>query len=286
MSYIAYQNKDITSKLFADRFKGKSLNVYGLRMPSVKQVLPTNIPQIKANELRIDNVFLLEDDTIAIIDYESTYKKENKHKYIQYINHVVEYYSKEWEKDISVRMIVIYTADVERSQTTYILNAGCLSLKIECAYLSELNSREISERLLEKLKNNIPFTEEELMEFIILPLTYKGNEQKNKSIKMAIDMVSQIPDEETRIFILSGIAVFTDKVIKAEYADEIRRLISMTKVGKLFEDEKMEYAKEQNIRLLVKAIEEKTITEVDAARLMNCSLNEFRRMRQSLEQLL
>ena len=124
------------------------------------------------------------------------------------------------------------------------------------------------------------------MEFIILPLTYKGNEQKNKSIKMAIDMVSQIPDEETRIFILSGIAVFTDKVIKAEYADEIRRLISMTKVGKLFEDEKMEYAKEQNIRLLVKAIEEKTITEVDAARLMNCSLNEFRRMRQSLEQLL
>ena len=60
----------------------------------------------------------------------------------------------------------------------------------------------------------------------------------------------------------------------------------MTKVGKLFEDEKMEYAKEQNIRLLVKAIEEKTITEVDAARLMNCSLNEFQRMRQSLEQLL
>ena len=84
MGDISYHNKDITSKLFADRFKGKSLKVYGLNIPNIKQVLPTNIPQIKANELRIDNVFLLEDDTVAIIDYESVYKKENMHKYIQY----------------------------------------------------------------------------------------------------------------------------------------------------------------------------------------------------------
>lgn len=79
---IAYQNKDITSKAFAERFKGKSLKVYGLDIPTIKRVLPTNIPQIQANELKIDNVFLLVDDTIAIIDYESTYDEKNKHKYI------------------------------------------------------------------------------------------------------------------------------------------------------------------------------------------------------------
>ena len=50
--------------------------------------------QIKANELRIDNVFLLEDDTIAIIDYESAYKKENKrldiiYKYLQELGYTV-----------------------------------------------------------------------------------------------------------------------------------------------------------------------------------------------------
>ena len=59
---IAYQNKDITSKLFAERFQGKSLNIYGLDLPPVKQALPTNIPEIVANELKIDNVFLLEDN--------------------------------------------------------------------------------------------------------------------------------------------------------------------------------------------------------------------------------
>ena len=46
-------------------------------------------------------------------------------------------------------------------------------------------------------------------------------------------MAVNIEDEETRIFLLSGIAVFTDK---------IRRLISMTKVGRLFEEEKENYA--------------------------------------------
>lgn len=35
MNSIAYQNKDITSKVFAERFKGKSLKVYGLDIPKV-----------------------------------------------------------------------------------------------------------------------------------------------------------------------------------------------------------------------------------------------------------
>lgn len=36
--------------------------------------------------------------------------------------------------------------------------------------------------------------------------------------------------------------IFVNKVISLEYADEIRRLIHMTKVGRLFEEEKKNYA--------------------------------------------
>ena len=50
---IAYQNKDITSKLLAENFKGKTFRVYGLDIPEVKAVLPTNIPSVRANELRL-----------------------------------------------------------------------------------------------------------------------------------------------------------------------------------------------------------------------------------------
>ena len=49
---IAYQNKDITSKVLAEHFKGKTFRVYGLDVPSIRQTLPTNISTVKANFLK------------------------------------------------------------------------------------------------------------------------------------------------------------------------------------------------------------------------------------------
>ncbi len=258
MCEIAYQNKDITSKLFAERFQGKSLKVYGLNLPPVRQALPTNIPQIMANELKIDNVFLLEDNTIAVIDYESDYKKRNKHKYVRYVNHVSEHYGRQWKKDVIVRMIVIYTADVERSETSDLLDAGCLKLETQSVFLSEMNSQEISRRLYQKVADRIPLSEEELMEFIILPLTYRGKDEKNKSIGESVRMANQMEDEEQRVFVLSGIAVFADKVIEEENMDMIRRYLGMTKVGQLFEDEKIRAVKEATVKVTEKVTKEVT----------------------------
>lgn len=71
---IAYQNKDIVSKLFGERMKGKTLSLFGLKTNlKVVDVRPTNIPIVQARELRMDNVFELEDGSVAILDYESTY---------------------------------------------------------------------------------------------------------------------------------------------------------------------------------------------------------------------
>lgn len=82
---IAYQNKDITSKMLAENFKGKSFRVYGLNIPPVRRAEPTNIPAVKANELRIDNLFELADGSAAIVDYESDYDKADKIKYLNYL---------------------------------------------------------------------------------------------------------------------------------------------------------------------------------------------------------
>ena len=105
---ITYHNKDVLSKILAENFKEKSLKVYGIDVPKIKQILPTNLPQIQVNEMRIDNLFLLEDDSIAIIDYESDVKWENHLKYLNYIVRILERYKKE-EMPRQIRMIVIYT---------------------------------------------------------------------------------------------------------------------------------------------------------------------------------
>ncbi len=75
---ISYQNKDITSKILSEQFKGKSFSVYGIDLPSIADIRPTNLPAVEADELRLDNLFLLEDGTYALVDYESEYRSSNK----------------------------------------------------------------------------------------------------------------------------------------------------------------------------------------------------------------
>ena len=235
---VAYQNKDIVSKVFADNFAGKSLKVYGLNIPKIIQVLPTNLPEVSANELRIDNLFLLEDGTIAIIDYESTYKEEHRNKYINYIARVLSRYEKQGRIDISIRMIVIYTADVTRAEVKSQYDIGSIRLEIECAFLSEIDSKEVMRRLSMKVNNGDTLSEEELMEFIILPLTYTDKDRKAFAIEQSIDLAKKIEDEEIMTFILTGLLVFTDKIIDDELCMKVKEWIKMTKIGRLYEAEK------------------------------------------------
>ena len=115
---IVYQNKDITSKVLAENFKGKTFRVYGLDLPEIKDVRPTNIPVVRANELRMDNLFELEDDTVAILDYESVYDKNDKVKYLNYLTGVANRYQKEKRECPQLRMVVIYTGDISRGQVS------------------------------------------------------------------------------------------------------------------------------------------------------------------------
>lgn len=87
---IAYQNKDILFKILGQTYKEKSFAAYGIDLPPIKELLPTSLPKISANEKDIDNLFLLEDGTYAIVDYESEFKKLNKIKYLNYIARVME----------------------------------------------------------------------------------------------------------------------------------------------------------------------------------------------------
>lgn len=70
---IAYQNKDIMSKVLTEEFKGKSFEVYGVHLPKIVDSRPTEMAAVEANELRLDRLFKLEDGRYLIVDYESDY---------------------------------------------------------------------------------------------------------------------------------------------------------------------------------------------------------------------
>lgn len=255
MEEIAYQNKDITSKLMAETLKGKSLAAFGLPELKIVDILPTNLPVIESNELRLDNLFLLSDGSLAIIDYESSFSRENFVKYLNYIARVIRRFAVRRElKDLKqLKMVVIYTADVECAEERYDL--GGLILIVESAYLIHLDGSQIYDRLKHKIDAGEKLAEEELMELMILPLTVKGKKRKQETIEKAVTLGKRLPDREGQLKVIAGILTFTDKVIDRAYAKKLEEEMQMTLVGQMLMDEGyqrgMEKGMEKGIQVFI-----------------------------------
>ena len=246
---IAYQNKDIVSKLFGDRMKGKPLSLFGFGNGlKVVDVRSTNIPIVQARELKMDNLFELEDGSVAILDYESAYKKANFTKYGRYIMDVIDRYLRE-EKEPDIHVMVLYTADIEGAETS--MERTACQLQVEAFYLSGVPSEEWREDARKRIEKG-RMTDEMLMHLVILPLTYKGEGEKQRAIRACVDLARQIPDKEQETFVLAGILTFTDKVISEETRQYIKEVIGMTQVGKMLMDEARQETKKKTARNMLK----------------------------------
>ena len=55
-----------------------------------------------------------------------------------------------------------------------------------------------------------------------------------------MSLVKEIDDEGKQGFIIAGILTATDKFIDKDYSNKLKEWLKMTKVGRLFEEEKIE----------------------------------------------
>lgn len=240
---IVYQNKDIEFKLLSETYKERSFEAYGLNLPRIKEVLPTNLPSVSANEKRLDNLFLLEDGTYAVVDYESEDKVENRIKYVNYIGRVMERYYKDGKGIPDIRLIVIYTGDVEKAEGLFQIKS--LTLQMEQVFVQKLPVEKICRTVDKKLKNKEKLTEKELMQLIIAPLAEKGQERKQKRIEQVIELAKSIDDENEQKFVFSGLLTASDKFISKRNAEKIRSEFIMTKIGKMIFEDGVETGREE-----------------------------------------
>ncbi|MBQ8956142.1 MAG: hypothetical protein IJ075_04150 [Lachnospiraceae bacterium] len=260
---IAYQNKDIASKIISEEFKGKTFDVYGFRLGRIKDIKPTNLPSIEANELRLDNLFEFEDGSYAIVDYESEYRERNKCDYLKYFARLNERLYNELGHFATVRLLIIYTADVDKSSTEHTLDIGGVKMEIEEAFLTDNDPGALWDDLVYKIDRKYKLSDEDVMRLIIYPLTCKGNKAKQEAVGRAVNLAKRIPDERRMVFILKMMWVFADKFITKNDADRIKEELMMTKVDMLYEEEKRE-AVNKAVEETTKEVTERVTTEVTA----------------------
>ncbi len=125
MGDIVYQNKDIASKVTGEALVG---------------LLPTNLPAIES--------------------------KENFVKYVNYIARVIKRYANlhQLEELKQVKIVVIYTADVEHAESVYDL--GGMVLYVESAFLVHQDTDRIYRELSDKICRHESLSEEELLQLM------------------------------------------------------------------------------------------------------------------------
>ena len=106
--------------------------------------------------------------------------------------------------------------------------------------IMKAGSRRYFDRLKKKVEKNQLLNDEELMQFIILPLAYRTKKEKQQKVREIVELAAKIQDKNQQIFTLAGIVVFTDKVIDKETAGKIREVIKLTQVAQIFEEEKQQ----------------------------------------------
>ena len=237
---IVYQNKDIMSKVSAEEFKGKSFEAYGVKLPRIIDTRPTELAAVEANELRLDRLFLLEDQSYLIVDYESDYVKEKKLKYLGYVARLVKTLYNDLGYYPRLKILIIYTADVTRGQTNPDLDIGTLIMHLDEAFLSEIDGESVWQRIYGKLQRKESLDDVDMMQLIIYPLIFKNKAGKQAAIQKAVELSNQIPDERKKIFALKGLLVFCDKVIQKEDAEKIRGMLMLTQVEQIIEREKQD----------------------------------------------
>ncbi|WP_142348926.1 RpnC/YadD family protein [Bacillus toyonensis] len=236
---ISYHNKDILMKFLSECYKDKGLEAYGLKgFPRIKELMPNEFSRIRADQRRSDTLFEMEDGSISMLEYESNARfLENHLKYMDYANQIMyRYYNKnkEWP---DIRIVVIYTSEVMNPIEE--IDVCSIRLNSKAVLLSEYNGDAILQKVIRKMEEGKSLTDEEIMKLILVPLMH-SREKRQILIEKTIEVAKCISDEQEQIQVIAGILVATDKFIDEDYAKKVKEWLRMTKVGRLYEQEKQE----------------------------------------------
>ena len=199
-------DRDALHKVLVQAYKGKSFAVLGLELPPIRELLP----EIPLRDGFVDNLFLLEDGTYAVVEYASGCHKTDMIKYMEHLAEIMERYDKE-DGRFNLHFIIIYTGDVEKAESVF--DFGCLTLHPEQVFLSRMDGNTELESIRQKIHSGFLLTDDDLMKLVILPLSVPGSERKTQLFDEISSLAGNIPDEEQCAFVLPAMTLAADGFI-------------------------------------------------------------------------
>ena len=161
------------------------------------------------------------------------------------------------------------------------LDFGAVKLTIESIILKDMDTYGILNKLTDKIENNLPLTDKDKMQLIILPLTSEHEDIRYDVLDKVIDLISKISDDETKNVIISCIIAFTDKYIKKEQLQKLKGMIKMTQIEQMYIDEaneRLRQALKENTEKVTNEVTEKITDEVTQKVTNDITTNTIKKM--------
>jgi hypothetical protein len=233
-----HQPKDYYQKLLSLLAKDSAfMKFYGLDLPPVKESLNTELIIHNTSRMRADLIFLLEDDTVLNLEFQTKYAYEDLLRFRDYNIYLNKH---EGRKVIS---LIVYSASTKAVPSE--LDTGSIVFKPLQVMLGEYIADDILSTLKSKITGDYNPNSEELLSLAYLTLM-SSNMTQGELAKESIVIAQNIPDEETRN--LATIAIF---YLSEKFLDKNQQLI-MEEELKMTESYK---------RLFGQAIEENVLQE-------------------------
>ncbi len=219
---IAYQNNDIIMKCMSEAFKDAALDFYGLHTARIKAVIPSELPVIEVSEEVMDFIFLLEDESLLHLEFQTTNKNENLSRFLLYDARL---YKKDKKQ---INTAVIYSGDIEKAQDC--INVGSINYQVSNVYMKAFDGDKIFSDLQEKVDLKVKLTDRDRLNLIFLPLM-KSSTDKNEMAINAVELASKVEDDNEKMLYIGAIVGISDKFISKEYILKLKERLRMTRVG-------------------------------------------------------
>ena len=257
------KHEDAIMKMGFDYFRDTILKSLGIDYEFVN-LGPTELIELTIHSLYMDFTFLTKEGFYIHIEFQTTDKGENDLRRFLAYDAV---YSHKTGKNVIT--YVIYSGGIKSVKTE--LNMGLFTYRIQQIYLKDRNADEVFEKIRQKQEDGTELTEEDYASLSLTPLM-SGNMKIKEKIKEAV-ILSKKKRGLTAEKTMAMLYTLADKFLDSKDLDEIKEVISMTRLGQMLLDEGMEKGMkkgmkkgmEQGLLLSKKLLEENRTEDLDKA---------------------
>ena len=218
---IPYHINDFSQKSIMNLFNGKEISLFGIKVPKFLESLNVELQDINIEERRADLVFLLSDDSLFHLEFQTDYKKSDLARFLKYDTLLYEQYNRR-----KITTVVIYSAGVKRRN--FSLDFDTLSYEPHVIFLDEMDGDLILEQLEAKILNKELFNNEDLLNLLFSNFMRSGIISIKERAARQLKIANTIEDDNVRnVAIMSTIGI-AGKFLTNEQMTKLSEVFTMT----------------------------------------------------------